>query len=128
MEKKSRSVLKAITWRMLGTVVLAGVSYLITGSLKHMTLITILFEGIQLVNYYWHERVWLKINWGRIRHPLEELPVRRPVAAGHMEIIRKHLEDWGYIETGDAGTGRKTQRSSQKALPLGVHLKKETAG
>jgi uncharacterized membrane protein len=125
MEKKSRSILKAITWRMIGTIVLASVSYLITGSLKHMTFITIFFECIQLINYYWHERVWMKVKWGRIPHPLQELPVSKKLQPEHMEIIKDQLEGWGYLDIENKKKNKKFQRT-RKALPLGVRLEKET--
>ncbi len=98
MDKNSRSIAKAITWRIIGTIVLASVTYLITGSLKHMTMITIIFEFIQLLNYYWHERVWMKIKWGKILHPLQQLPVSKEIAPQHMEVLRMKLEEWGYLD------------------------------
>lgn len=134
MEKKTRSIAKAVSWRLIGTIVLAGVSYLITGSLKHMTFITILFECIQLINYYWHERVWMKVKWGKIIHPLEELPVNRKLSPRHMEMIRRQLKDWGYLDEGKHNEviGKKKKRAARqvkpKLLPLGVQLKKEIVG
>jgi uncharacterized membrane protein len=131
MEKKWRSILKAITWRMIGTMVLATVSYFITGSIKHMTLITIVFECIQLINYYWHERLWMRIKWGKILHPLQELPVKKTIAPEHMEILRTQLRDWGYLNESineKPKRRRKPVRVGTKILPAGANLKKEMIG
>ena len=78
---------------MLGTI-----SYLITGSIRHMTLITIVFEAVQLVNFFWHERVWMQIKWGKIMHPLSELPVSKKLTPEHMEILKDKLDEWGYLD------------------------------
>lgn len=64
-ESKSRSLVKAITWRITGTVDTFLVSWLITGQ-------PLLAGGIALTEiltkiflFWMHERVWNKISWGR---------------------------------------------------------------
>ena len=132
MEKRFRSIAKAISWRIVGTIVLASVSYFITGSIKLMTMITILFECIQLVNYYWHERLWMKIKWGKIPHPLQNLPVKRRLKPEHMRQLEAQLQAWGYFDGNDESNGKTRIKKNRrlrpvKPLPLGVSLKKETA-
>lgn len=64
-ERFSRSLLKSISWRIIGTLDTIIISYLITGKLAFALSI----GGIELVTkmilYVVHERVWNKINWGR---------------------------------------------------------------
>lgn len=64
-ERFSRSLLKSISWRIVGTLDTIIISYLITGELAFALSI----GGIELVTkmilYVVHERVWNKINWGR---------------------------------------------------------------
>lgn len=60
-----RSLVKAITWRVLGIVMLGGLSWLFTGDFKETGLITITFNAIRFVLYYVHERVWERTEWGR---------------------------------------------------------------
>lgn len=64
-ERFSRSLLKSISWRIVGTLDTIIISYLITGKLAFALSI----GGIELVTkmilYVVHERVWNKINWGR---------------------------------------------------------------
>jgi len=110
---------------MLGTI-----SYLITGSIKHTTLITIIFEVVQLVNYFWHERVWMQVKWGKVMHPLSVLPVSRKIAPEHMEILKNKLDEWGYLDPPEPPKPKRTlkPRRSKITIPVGARLKKEIAG
>ncbi|RLJ67267.1 putative membrane protein [Lacinutrix venerupis] len=64
-EKIKRSLLKTISWRIIGTLDTVLISYLITGTLT----MAISIGGIELVSkmalYFFHERAWNKINWGK---------------------------------------------------------------
>ena len=62
----ARSLVKGISWRMVGTMDTIFISYLITGhSLKAFKIGGFeVFSKIAL--YYIHERIWGKIKWGRI--------------------------------------------------------------
>lgn len=61
----SRSVLKSISWRIIGTLDTILISYIITGKLAFALSI----GGIELVTkmvlYVVHERVWNTVKWGR---------------------------------------------------------------
>ncbi|MBI2287479.1 MAG: DUF2061 domain-containing protein [Chloroflexi bacterium] len=63
----ARSWVKSITWRVIGIFILGGLSWLFTRSWEQTTLITVTFHSIRLVLYYFHERYWEKIHWGRRR-------------------------------------------------------------
>ena len=64
-ETKRRSMVKAITWRTLGTVDTITISYFLTGHIQ--TAISI--GGIEIFTkmflYFFHERIWNYINWGK---------------------------------------------------------------
>jgi len=64
MERKRRSLLKAVTWRIIAIIVLLYLSYSFTGDWETTGLITISFNAIQILLYYVHERLWAKIKWG----------------------------------------------------------------
>lgn len=68
IDSKIRSWTKSITWRILGIIILACITYYLTLDLKQTTWITIIFHSIRLVLYYVHERTWEHISWGRIRN------------------------------------------------------------
>ena len=57
-------------------ILLGIIVYAITGDFKKMTIINILFHGMQIIIYYFHERTWEKTSWGKNIHPLSCLPVK----------------------------------------------------
>jgi len=59
-----RSLAKAITYRIICIVMLAIVSFIFTGDLSQVTGIVVVFQGIQMVVYYFHERAWERVKWG----------------------------------------------------------------
>jgi len=98
MDTKVRSWAKSIVWRVIGIVLLGAISYLITGSWKEMTIITLFFHSIRLVLYYFHERLWEHISWGKIKHPLSELPVQEKLAPHDLNVVKETLKALGYID------------------------------
>ena len=62
---KSRSFVKAWTYRVFGTLTSFLVVYIITGKGSLATLIAFWETVVKVAVYYWHERVWDKIQWGR---------------------------------------------------------------
>lgn len=60
-----RSLAKAVSWRLTGTVDTFVISWLITGQVLLASGIA-LTEIMTKVALFWlHERVWNKINWGK---------------------------------------------------------------
>lgn len=60
-----RSLAKAITWRITGTVDTFIISWFITGQLAIASGIA-LTEVLTKVCIFWvHERIWNKIKWGK---------------------------------------------------------------
>lgn len=57
----ARSILKMLTYETLcGNVILGTISYLVTGSWRQMTAITLTYIGVKHVIYVWNERIWEK--------------------------------------------------------------------
>ena len=69
MEKKRRTILKSVTFRILATIVTIVLVYIFTGNLALANTIGIFDLVSKLVLYYIHERVWNKISWG-LRKPV----------------------------------------------------------
>jgi uncharacterized membrane protein len=63
-DSKKRSIAKTISYRIICIIMLACVTYLITGDLVEMTYIVVVFQTIQTFVYYLHERVWESVTWG----------------------------------------------------------------
>lgn len=62
----ARSLAKMFTYETLcGNIILGVITYLITGSWKQMTQITITYIGIKHITYVLNEFVWKRIRLGR---------------------------------------------------------------
>lgn len=62
---KNRSFVKSLTYRVFGTITSWAVVYVITGKGSLASLIAFWETIVKVAVYYWHERVWDKIKWGR---------------------------------------------------------------
>lgn len=70
-EKHIRSVIKAVSWRVTGTLDTIVVSWLITRKLTLALSIGAVEVVTKLFIYYLHERIWNRINFGRKPPPPE---------------------------------------------------------
>jgi uncharacterized membrane protein len=64
---KKRSLAKSLTWRLIAVISTFVIGYAMTGSLSFAASLTIASNLINFILYYVHERVWLKVDWGRSR-------------------------------------------------------------
>jgi uncharacterized membrane protein len=64
-ETKRRSIVKAITWRTLGTLDTIVIAYLLTGKIKTAVSIGGIEVFTKMFLYFFHERIWNMINWGK---------------------------------------------------------------
>lgn len=64
-EKPIRSIMKAVSWRVLGTIDTLLVSYFVTGKIALAASIASVDFVTKLVLYFFHERIWNKIKWGK---------------------------------------------------------------
>lgn len=64
-EKPVRSIVKAISWRVIGTIDTLIVSYFITGKVALAASIASVDFITKLALYFFHERAWNKIKWGK---------------------------------------------------------------
>ena len=64
-ETHARSILKAASWRTLGTIDTFAISWFMTGRVELAGSIAGLELATKIAWYYLHERVWAAIDWGR---------------------------------------------------------------
>ncbi len=64
-EKPNRSILKTISWRITGTLDTMLISFIITGDVAVAASIGFIEVFTKMVLYYYHERMWNKINYGK---------------------------------------------------------------
>jgi len=65
MENNARTLTKAISWQVIGFVMMAVVNYFYMGDFSQGLGLSALLTLIGLVSYYLHERFWASIRWGR---------------------------------------------------------------
>jgi uncharacterized membrane protein len=65
MDTHSRSFAKALSWRATGTIDTIIISLVVTGSIKLAATIGLTEVVTKSLLYYFHERAWLKIPYGR---------------------------------------------------------------
>lgn len=72
-EQRQRSILKALSYRLTGSLLTMTAAYFLTGEF----LVAASIGGIEIVSklllYYWHERVWDKICYGKKKAPEYEI-------------------------------------------------------
>jgi uncharacterized membrane protein len=74
-EKPYRSVVKAISWRTVGTIDTIIVSYFITGNLVMAASIGSIEVITKMVLYYFHERAWNKLSFGRVKEEVVDYQI-----------------------------------------------------
>lgn len=69
VEKHYRSLVKAVSWRLTGSIDTMIISFLITGKIKWALTISGVELFTKIFLYYVHERIWHKIPFGRVEEP-----------------------------------------------------------
>ena len=67
VDSHKRSIAKTITWRIIAAIITTIVAFLFTGKTGLSLGIGLSDTIIKLFSYYFHERAWNKIDFGR-RH------------------------------------------------------------
>jgi len=68
-EKARRSIAKTVSWRTVGTLDTVIISYFITGNLAMAASIGSIELFTKMALYYFHERAWNKISFGKVKEP-----------------------------------------------------------
>lgn len=64
-ELHSRSFTKAVTWRVVATLLSLCVIYFFTEQFIESVKITVIAGTLSTLAYYLHERAWNAIKWGK---------------------------------------------------------------
>jgi len=64
-DSPQRSILKALSWRILATITTMSITWIATGSLDWALVVGAFDVVIKLILYYLHERLWTNIQWGK---------------------------------------------------------------
>lgn len=69
MDMVKRTLAKTAIYRGSTTVLLFGLGWTLTGNIAETSAITIAFNVLATAIYFFHERFWDKISWGKTFHP-----------------------------------------------------------
>ena len=64
-DKITRSIAKTISWRLIGTLDTIIISWIITGEITMALSIGSIELVSKMLLYFFHERAWNKIKWGK---------------------------------------------------------------
>jgi len=64
-ETATRSIVKSISWRLVGTIDTFVISWVITGKVALALSIGSIELVTKMVLYFFHERFWNTIKWGK---------------------------------------------------------------
>lgn len=64
-ERHSRSFIKAISWRIIGTMDTVFIAWIISGKMTIAFSIGAFELATKTLLYYFHERLWNFIRWGK---------------------------------------------------------------
>ena len=93
MESHIRSWVKSVTWRIVGIIILGIISYAVTHNWAQTTVITVFFHSVRLILYYFHERIWQRISWGKSKHPLACFQVKNDLTPEDYRAIEEFLKE-----------------------------------
>ncbi len=65
MESKKRSLAKTLSWRLIATLITMGVAFAVSGEASFAAAIAGLDTTIKFAAYFIHERLWLRLRFGR---------------------------------------------------------------
>jgi len=87
-EAHSRSLIKAVSWRLVGSIDTFVISYLVTGKLVFAASIASVETVTKVILFYGHERIWAAVPWGRADQitAAEAAPAQAPSATAEPAV------------------------------------------
>ena len=73
METHFRTFIKALSWRIIATLVTFTISWIVTGEMTFAAEIGIADALIKICAYYLHERAWVHVAFGTLKKPEYEI-------------------------------------------------------
>jgi uncharacterized membrane protein len=66
MESKKRTIVRMVTYRITALIFTIIWTYMFTGNFLNSAGFAVTLHFLLSIDYYIHERIWLKIKWGRL--------------------------------------------------------------
>ncbi|MCC6327678.1 MAG: DUF2061 domain-containing protein [Acidobacteria bacterium] len=94
IETSYRSFSKAISYRVLSTLITAGIVFGVTGKGELAFAVAGFDSLIKVLSYYLHERAWVFVRFGLVEGPPDEVEVPRTHEIGavlpELELSERH--------------------------------------
>ena len=97
-DARFRSIIKALSWRVFATVATILIVFAFTRRAALSLGVGAVEVVVKLILYYFHERIWAIIPFGKKKHPLSSLPIDSSIKGKDVEIIKAKLKELGYID------------------------------
>jgi len=68
-ESHRRSIVKALSWRFIATLITGITALIVTGEIKVAVEIGLIDTIAKLAVYYLHERLWNRLKYGEVKPP-----------------------------------------------------------
>jgi len=62
---KKTSFAKSLTWRVVALITTFVTLYALSKDINMATMATVITNAVNFVAYYYHERIWNSIGWGK---------------------------------------------------------------
>lgn len=72
MENQHRSLIKTISWRSIATLTTIAIVYAFTREIPLSLGIGAVEVVSKMILYYFHERIWNLVGWGRAKNPVPD--------------------------------------------------------
>ncbi len=73
-DKHYRSLIKGVSWRITGSIDTLIISFFVTRKLSWALSIMSVEFFTKVALYYFHERVWEKLSFGRVKEAKQDKP------------------------------------------------------
>jgi adenylylsulfate kinase len=97
-ETRLRSILKALSWRIVASLITGSIVFIFTHRGLLAFSVGVIDSIAKIIAYFFHERIWMLIGLGKVKHPLEFLELSRELTEEDREIIRGKLKELGYLD------------------------------
>jgi len=61
-----RTITKAVSWETFSNLVCGGLAYGWFGDFTSCAAFTLVCFAVKLLLFYWHERIWHQVCWGKL--------------------------------------------------------------
>src|SRR5258708_32369654 len=88
-ERPTRSLVKAVSYRMMSSVVTAGIFFGATHKGRLALGVALIDSFAKIFVFYLHERAWTKIGFARGTDPREEMDMKEAPYEQRPDIVRQ---------------------------------------